>query len=267
MIQQGLNESLAGRFELLKIPHWYFNEINTCFGLTHEQYAWFGGYPGAMAFMKNEKRWKEYVKNSLIEATIAKDVLMLTSIHKPALMKQVFDMGVHYSAKILSYTKMLGHLQDAGNTVTIAHYLNLLDVAGLLTGLQKFYIEKHREKSSSPKWQIKNTALFSALTNLSFKQASTDSIKWGQVIESAIGAHLINRADEGNYEVYYWRHKNEEVDFVLVKDESIIAIEVKSGLTKSTWGMDTFRKKIPPCQSFIGRHLRFVLAGVFRNKP
>ncbi len=246
MLQQGLNESLAGRFELLKIPHWNFNEINSCFGLTHEQYAWFGGYPGAMPFIKNEKRWKEYVKNALIEATISKDVLMLTTIHKPALMKQVFEMGVHYSSKILSYNKMLGQLQDAGNTVTIAHYLNLLDVAGLLTGLQKFYIEKHREKSSSPKWQIKNTALFSALSKNSFKQVSNDAIKWGQVIESAIGAHLINMADEGDYEVYYWRHKNEEVDFILKKDDYIIAIEVKSGLSKFTRGMDTFRNKYNP---------------------
>jgi len=246
MLQQGLNESLAGRFELLKIPHWNYNEINSCFGLTHEQYAWFGGYPGAMPFIKNEKRWKEYVKNALIEATISKDVLMLTTIHKPALMKQVFEMGVHYSSKILSYNKMLGQLQDAGNTVTIAHYLNLLDVAGLLTGLQKFYIEKHREKSSSPKWQIKNTALFSALSKNSFKQVSNDAVKWGQVIESAIGAHLINMADEGDYEVYYWRHKNEEVDFILKRDDYIIAIEVKSGLTKFTKGMDTFRNKYNP---------------------
>ncbi len=246
MLQQGLNESLAGRFELLKIPHWNFNEMNNCFGLTHEQYAWFGGYPGAMPFIKNEKRWKEYVKNALIEAAISKDILMLTTIHKPALMKQVFEMGVHYSSKILSYNKMLGQLQDAGNTVTIAHYLNLLDVAGLLTGLQKFYIEKHREKSSSPKWQIKNTALFSALSKNSFKQVSNDSVKWGQIIESAIGAHLINMADEGDYEVYYWRHKNEEVDFILKKDENIIAIEVKSGLAKFTRGMDTFRNKYNP---------------------
>lgn len=246
MLQEGLNESLAGRFELLKIPHWSFSEMNTCFGITHEQYAWFGGYPGSMAFIKNEKRWKEYVKSALIETTISKDVLMLTTIHKPALMKQVFEMGVHYSSKILSYTKMLGQLQDAGNTVTIAHYLNLLNVAGLLTGLQKFYNEPHRKKSSSPKWQVKNTALCSALSDESLKQVSKDTVAWGQVIESAIGAHLINMADEGGYDVYYWRHKNEEVDYVLKKGDKIIAIEVKSGITKFTKGMDTFRKKYNP---------------------
>jgi len=246
MLQQGLNESLAGRFELLKIPHWCFNEMNECFGITHEQYAWFGGYPGSMAFIKNEKRWKEYVKAALIETTISKDVLMLTTIHKPALLKQVFDMGVHYSSKILSYTKMLGQLQDAGNTVTIAHYLNLLDVAGLLTGLQKFYNEAHRKRSSSPKWQVKNTALCSALSDENFKQITSNLVGWGQVIESAIGAHLINMADEGGYDVFYWRHNNEEVDYVLKKGEKVIAIEVKSGITKFTKGMDTFRKEYNP---------------------
>ncbi|MCF6351913.1 MAG: ATP-binding protein [Cyclobacteriaceae bacterium] len=247
MIQQGLNESLAGRFELLKIPHWCFNEMNECFGITHEQYAWFGGYPGSMAFIKNEKRWKEYVKTALIETTISKDVLMLTTIHKPALMKQVFEMGVHYSSKILSYTKMLGQLQDAGNTVTISHYLNLLNVAGLLTGLQKFYNEPHRKKSSSPKWQVKNTALCGALSSESFKQVSNKNpVKWDQVIESAIGAHLINMADQGGYEIYYWRHKNDEVDYVLQKGQTVIAIEVKSGLTKPTKGMHNFRIKYNP---------------------
>ncbi len=246
MLHQGINESLAGRFELLKIPHWSYTEMNECFGISHDQYAWFGGYPGSMAFIKSEKRWKEYVSSALIETTISKDVLMLTTIHKPALMKQVFELGVQYSAKILSFTKMLGQLQDAGNTVTIAHYLNLLDTAGLLAGLQKFYNESHRKKSSSPKWQVKNTALCGALSEKTFKQVKQELVSWGQVIESAIGAHLLNMADKGRYQVYYWRHKNEEVDYVLKKGEAIVALEVKSGLTKFTKGMQTFSTKYNP---------------------
>ena len=246
MLQQGLNESLAGRFELIKIPHWSFNEMKECFGFNAEQYAWFGGYPGAASLIEDETRWKDYIKNALIESTISKDILLLTKISKPALMRQVFELGVTYSSQILSYNKMLGQLQDAGNTTTISHYLQLLDTAGLLTGITKFYSEEHREKTSSPKWQVKNTALFSALSTLNYNAIREDTIKWGQVIESIIGAHLINKSEEGKYKVYYWRHRNEEVDFVIKKNDEIIGIEVKSGQTKPTKGMETFKKKYNP---------------------
>ena len=246
LLQQGLNESLAGRFELIQIPHWSYSEMKECFDITPEQYAWFGGYPGAVSFINEEARWKDYVRNALIEATISKDILMLTRVSKPALMRQVFEMGVRYSSKILSFNKMIGQLQDAGNTTTISHYLKLLDTAGLLAGIPKFYKEEHRVKASSPKWQIKNTALFSGLSALSFNEIKNDPVSWGQVIESAIGAHLINKANEGRYEVFYWRHRNDEVDFVLKKGSKIIGIEVKSGATKPTNGMKAFKEKFNP---------------------
>jgi len=246
MLQQGLNESLAGRFELIKIPHWSFSEMKSCFGYNAEQYAWFGGYPGAASLIDDENRWKEYIKNALIESTISKDILLLTKLSKPALMRQVFELGVNYSSQILSYNKMLGQLQEAGNTTTISHYLKLLDTAGLLTGITKFYNQEHREKTSSPKWQVKNSGLFSALSSLDFKTIREDTVKWGQIIESAIGAHLINKSEEGKYKVYYWRHRNDEVDFVLKKNDEIIGIEVKSGQTKPTKGMEVFKKKYNP---------------------
>ncbi len=246
MLQQGLNESLAGRFELIKIPHWSYTEMHDCFGINEEQYVWFGGYPGTISLLNDEERWKDYVKNALIESTISKDILMLTRISKPALMRQVFEIGVYYSAQILSFNKMLGQLQDAGNTTTIAHYLQILDTAGLLTGISKFYAEKFREKTSSPKWQVKNTALISALSYQGFDEIKQDFVKWGQVIESAIGAHLINKSEEGNYNVYYWRHRNDEVDFVIKKGDKIIGIEVKSGQTKPTKGMAAFKVKYNP---------------------
>jgi len=246
LLQHGLNESLAGRFELIKIPHWSYNEMYECFGFTAEQYAWFGAYPGSALLINDEDRWKEYVRDALIEATISKDILMLIQIEKPALMRQVFEMGVNYSSKILSYNKMLGQLQDAGNTTTIAHYLRLLDTAGLLTGIPKFYAETYRTKASTPKWQVKNTGLFSALSSIYFNDIQTDFVAWGQVIESVIGAHLINMAEEGNYKVYYWRHRNDEVDFVLQKGDKIIGIEVKSGQTKATKGMLNFKTKFNP---------------------
>lgn len=246
MLQQGLNESLAGRFELIKVPHWSFKEMNACFGIDAEQFAWFGGYPGSVFLMKDDKRWRDYVKNALIESTISKDILLLTRISKPALMRQVFEMGVSYSSQILSFNKMMGQLQDAGNTTTIAHYLQLLDTSGLLSGIPKFFIEEFRIKSSSPKWQVKNTALISAMSQQSYQETRSNFAKWGQVVESAIGAHLINKADEGNYKVFYWRHRNYEVDFVIKKGDKIIGIEVKSGKTKPTKGMDEFRRKFKP---------------------
>ena len=251
MLQKGLKESLAGRFELIEIPHWSFMEMKSCFNFTPEQYAWFGGYPGAAALVDDEDRFKDYVKNALIESTISKDILMLTNINKPALMRQVFELGVNYSSQILSYNKILGQLQDAGNTTTISHYLQLLDTAGLLTGISKYFFEKHRVKSSSPKWQVKNTALFSALSPLYFDTIQQHPVKWGQVIESIIGAHIINNAKEGKYKVYYWRHRNEEVDFVLQKNENLIGIEVKSGRTKPTKGMTTFKTKYHPQKIFL----------------
>lgn len=251
LLQQGLQESLAGRFELIKIPHWSFTEMQKCFGISAGQYAWFGAYPGAADIIDEEKRWKEYIKNAIIEATISKDILMLTRVDKPALMRQVLEMGVMYSSKILSYNKMIGQLQDAGNTTTISHYLRLLDTAGLLTGITKYYKEEYREKASSPKWQCKNSALFAALSSLSYNEIQTDLVKWGQVIESAIGAHLINMSVNEDYNVYFWRHRNDEIDFVLQKGDKLIGIEVKSGQAKSTGGMEAFKQKFKPYKIFL----------------
>lgn len=246
MIQQGLNESLAGRFELITMPHWSFSEMKSCFGYTADQYAWFGAYPGAVSLIGDEERWKDYIKNALIESTISKDILMLTRVSKPALMRQVFDLGIAYSSQILSYNKMLGQLQDAGNTTTISHYLKLLNTAGLLVGLPKYYHEEHRVKSSSPKWQAKNTALIAALSAMDFESIRLDFVRWGQIVESAIGAHLINQAETGRYQVFYWRHRNDEVDFVIKKNDKIIGIEVKSGRTRPTKGMGVFKEKYNP---------------------
>ena len=246
MLQKGLSESLAGRFELLIMPHWSFLEMHECFGFTEDQYAWFGGYPGPADMIGDEERWKDYVKNALIESTISKDILMLNRIEKPALMRQVFELGVAYSSQILSFNKMLGQLQEAGNTTTISHYLRILDTAGLLSGIPKYYAEKYRQKTSSLKWQVKNMALYSAISDLAFEQILQDTTKWGRVIESVIGAHLINFSGQGKYQIYYWRDRNDEVDFVLKKGEMLIGIEIKSGITKPTSGMFAFKKKFNP---------------------
>ena len=137
LMQRGLTESLAGRFEIVHLPHWSYAEMQAAFGFTLEQYLYFGGYPGAAPLIADPPRWRRYLLDSLIETTIARDVLLMTRVDKPALLRRLFELGCRYSGQVLSYTKMLGQLQDAGNTTTLAHYLELLAGAGMLTGLSK----------------------------------------------------------------------------------------------------------------------------------
>ncbi len=240
LLQKGLSESLAGRFEVLKVYHWCYNEMQEAFGFSPEQYVWFGAYPGSVDLVGNEKRWKDYIINAIVNTTVNQDILMMTRIDKPALMRQVFDLGCLYSGQVLSYNKMLGQLQDAGNTTTIAHYAELLSNAGLIASLNKIYSEPVRQKNSIPKWQVYNNALFSALVKDSYKDRLYNPGKWGRHVESAIGVNLINQAQEKDFEVYYWKHKDEEVDFVLKKGDAIVALEVKSGKAKKTKGMGRF---------------------------
>lgn len=246
LLQQGLTESLAGRFESMYIPHWSYSEMNQAFGFTHEQYAWFGGYPGAASLIDDEERWRQYVMNSLIETSVSKDIVMLTRIEKPALLKRVFELACVYSGKELSYTKMLGQLQDAGNTVTLAHYLTLLDQAGLVAGLEKYAGERVRQRASSPKYQVHNNGLLAAQHKLMFEEAMQDASAWGRVVESAVGAHLLNAALENNMKLWYWRDGNNEVDFVLEQRGRVIGIEVKSGKREHNLGLEKFDKAFKP---------------------
>lgn len=246
MLMAGLTESLTGRFELTLFKHWSLKEMNAAFGWTADQYAWLGAYPGTVSLAHDEHRWKEYVSNALIETSISKDVLMLTRVDKPALLRRLFDLGCNYSAQMLSYTKMLGQLLDAGNTVTLAHYLELLASAGLLTGLEKYAPNTLRQRSSSPKFQVYNNALMSAQRHETLAEAKADPILWGRVVESAVGAHLVNAAIGGRIEVHYWRDRNNEVDFVLTGKGKSVGIEVKSNGEARTKGMDAFQKTFRP---------------------
>lgn len=246
LIQEGLTESLAGRFEVLPMWHWTFAEMNEAFGLEAEEYVWFGGYPGPTDLIEDEERWKKYVRDALVEPTVSKDIFMLSRIHKPALLRRLFDLACSYSGQILSYNKMIGQLQDAGNTTTLAHYLELLDSAGLVSGLDKFYPAKVRQRGSSPKLQVQNTALISALTASSFQEVRRNPQEWGRWVESAVGAHLLSHTKQNGIQLYYWRHVNNEVDFVLTKGKQVIALEVKSGRMRNRQGMDAFNKRYHP---------------------
>jgi len=246
LIQTGLTESLAGRFEIIHVPHWSFSEMQTAFDWSVEQYIYFGGYPGAAELIGDEVRWRRYITDSLIETTISRDILLMTRVDKPALLRRMFSLACEYSGQILSYQKMLGQLHDAGNTVTLAHYLSLLNGAGLAVGLSKYSGQKVRQRASSPKLQVLNTALLTALASNTFADARAERDYWGRVVESAVGAHLLNSSAGTGIEVHYWSDGNREVDFVLTAGKTIVGIEVKSGKRATSLpGMAAFAKAFP----------------------
>lgn len=247
LVARGLSESLAGRFEILHLPHWSFSEMHDAFGWTVEQFIHFGGYPGAAPLVKDHTRWSRYILDALIETTVSRDVLLLSRVDKPALLRRLFELSCRYSGQILSYTKMLGQLQDAGNTTTLAHYLDLLAGAGMVAGLQKYAKDGARTRGSSPKLQVFNTGLMTAQSGLIPEEAHKDAAYWGRLVESAVGAHLLNAAAAGECELFYWRDGNAEVDFVVRSGRSLTAIEVKSGRPREALpGMAAFTAAFRP---------------------
>ncbi len=251
LLEKGLSESLAGRFEEIRMSHWSYPEMKECFGFSLEQYLFYGGYPGAASLIDDDDRFQQYIQSSIIEATINKDILMDTPISKPALLRQTFELGAAYSGQLLSLNKMLGALQDAGNTATLAGYIHLLEESGLLCGLQKFSIDTARRKASIPKLQVYNNALKRVYNPFTFEQTIRDRKIWGHIFESGIGAYLVSQAFIHRFEVFYWRERNDEVDFILCKKGSVVAIEVKSNAEKKTDGLAKFRQLFRPQSSFI----------------
>jgi hypothetical protein len=244
LIQRGLHESLAGRFEVIALPHWSFGEMQAIFGWDLEQFVYYGGYPGAAPLIEEPERWKRYIIDSLIETTISRDILLLTRVDKPALLRRLFFLACDYSGQVLSYQKMLGQLVDAGNTVTLAHYLELLTGAGMVTGLSKYAQGQVRQRGSSPKLQVFDTALMTAQRSESFTELRRAGDDWGRLVESAVGAHLLNTSMGTNIELTYWRERNLEVDFILRSGKKATAIEVKSGRRREALpGMDAFGKR------------------------
>lgn len=252
LIAQGLTESLAGRFETIALSHWSLDEMRSAFGWSLEEYLFYGGYPGAAPLIAEPARWKRYVLDSLVETSISRDVLLLSRVDKPALLRQLFELACHYSGQILSYTKMLGQLQDAGNTTTLAHYLDLLAGAGMVCGLPKYAGDVARRRGSSPKLQVLNTALMTALSDYSLAEARADREFWGRLVESAVGAHLANASMRGENTLHYWREQNQEVDFVVKSGRRLIAIEVKSGrVPLAHAGTEAFVKAFHPQRTLL----------------
>ena len=252
LVQRGLSESLAGRFETLRLPHWSFPEMRDAFGWSVDQYLFYGAYPGAAPLIRQPARWARYIRDALIEPTIARDVLLLSRVDKPALLRRLFELGCAYSGQILSYTKMIGQLQEAGNTTTLAHYLDLLAGTGMVAGLQKYAGSTARRRGSSPKFQVLNTALITAQAGKSFTQMRQDPEFRGRLVESAVGAHLANAAMEGNLDLFYWRDRNREVDFVVRVGDVLVALEVKSGRAPQVLpGMAAFDKAFSPTRKLL----------------
>ena len=253
LLQEGLTESLGGRFEVTYLGHWTLREMQEAFGWSPEKYVWHGGYPGSASLVDDEMRWKRYLNDSIIETSISRDILMLTRVDKPALLRRLFETGVRYSGMELSYTKVLGQLQDSGNTTTLSHYLTLLGSAGLLSGIEKYSGSVARQRSSSPKFMVHNTALMSSSDAEHFSSIREHPARWGRYVESAVGAHLLDGNAKGHYKLYYWRKGNLEVDFVLVRDNHILALEVKSGRIRGRSGLEQFKNEFP--------HSRVMLIG------
>ena len=251
LLKDGLTESLAGRYELIRMPHWSFSEMRDAFGMDVNQYIYFGGYPGGAKLIGNESRWRRYIKDSIIDPAIERDILMTKNVYKPELMRRLFDLGCTYSGEELSLTKMLGQLQDVGNVTTLANYLTTLDESQLLCGLRKYANDNARKYNSVPKLFVYNTSLLSALSGISFGKLYATPKEWGRWVESAVGAHILNYADEQDYKVYYWRERNDEVDFIIESSRQCVAIEVKSGRRTRNSGLSVFSKRYNPKLSFV----------------
>lgn len=255
LIRKGLTESLAGRYELIRLGHWTYQEMHDSFGVTIDEYVYFGGYPGPAHLIKDEKRWRKYIKDSLVAPAIDKDVIMTSNIYRPALMKRLFEIGCSYSSEILSLTKLAGQLQDAGNVTTLAGYLDILTECNMLTGLQKYANDDARKYNSIPKYQVYNNALMTAYRGNGYIKDRTDPEVWGRFVESAVGAYLLNMAEELEYNVYYWRERNDEVDYIIQTEGNCIAIEVKSGRRGMNSGLPKFDSLFHPKRSFVvGTH-------------
>jgi predicted AAA+ superfamily ATPase len=251
LLREGLAESLAGRFFLHRCPHWSFAECRKAFGWTLDQWLYFGGYPGAAAFAPDEAEWRQYVSESLVETVLARDVLQMHRIAKPALLRHLFALAASFPAQVFSYNKMLGQLHDAGNTTTLAHYLQILDSAMLASGLEAFWRGRVKKRGSSPKLILWNNALVNAVSARTLEQSLQDPAWRGRLVENAVGAHLLNGLSPADHTVTYWRDGDLEVDFVVTAGGIDLAFEVKSGRSGKTSGLQAFRKLYPDSRALL----------------
>lgn len=239
-IQKGLSESLTGRFRLIRVYHWNFAESKLGYGLSFEQYLKIGGYPGSYVFKGSD--WESYLKHSIVSTVIEKDILQYQNVKSPALFKQAFEILCSYPAQEISYTKLLGQLQDKGNVELVKYYLQLYEGAFLFKTLEKYSEKTVLTKASSPKILPMAPALYylGILDDYSAEEK-------GRVFELLVGAQLVRTEEK----VFYWRNGNDEVDFVVKRGRRVWAIEVKSGRKKTSKGLVAFCKQFPSAKTVV----------------
>jgi uncharacterized protein len=237
-IHEGLKESLTGRFQLIRAHHWDYTRSKKLASFDVQKFVRYGGYPGSYALLDRPAKWKSYLHDSIIETVIGKDILQIARVAKPALFRQAFKIIMSYPAQDISYTKLLGQLQDKGNTDLIKHYIELFEAAFLLESIYKFSGKAVLSRSSSPKL----IPLCGALID---REVFETHSGYGRAVEAAVGACLI----QNGFKVEYWRDGQNEVDYIVKNEGILFAIEVKSGRLRSTKGMDAFRKLYPSARS------------------
>jgi predicted AAA+ superfamily ATPase len=247
-IHQGLNESLTGRFQMIRAHHWDFERSRKLVGMDVEQFIRCGGYPGSYGLLTKPQKWESYIQDSIVETVIGKDILQIARIAKPALFRQAFRILMSYPAQDISYTKLLGQLQDKGNTDLIKHYIGLYEAAFLLQSIPKYSGSLVASRTSSPK-------LIPLCGALIHRDVITTKEGYGRAVEAAVGAILI----QSGLQVEYWRDGNSEVDFVTQFGGILYAIEVKSGRQRSTKGPLDFAKRYPAA------HVVFVSEATLEN--
>ena len=243
LLQKGLEESLEGRFETIKMGYWDWQEMHDAFGFSMDEYVYFGGFPGLAPDIQDEDRWRNLMEDSIISPILTRDILEIEEIRNPALLRQVFELACTESAKELSLTKMQGTM-NSGTVPTIKNYLDILSKSMTVQPLQNYFPSRIKEKQSVPKMQVYNNAFRNRFGKFSFDEARVDPAEWGRQVESAVGAHLANRAMTDDYELFYWRNeRRQECDYVLRKGQALVAIEVKSGSVDKTVGFEKFKEQ------------------------
>jgi len=247
LIQDGLTESLAGRFLLHRFPHWSLPEMQELCGWGLTQWLYYGGYPGGAPLVASETTWRSYILDSLIETTLSRDILQLQRITKPALLRALFFTAMKHPAEIISYTKLMGLIPDAGNASTVAHYTQLLASAFLLQPLPLY--PSHSSRASKPKIIVQNNALITATSDRSFDETAHNSHRIGRLAENAVGAHLLNTLHPSEYRVSYFRERvrgrDLEVDFVITRGDTVVALEVTTAESHSRAGIEAFKQQVP----------------------
>ncbi|WP_420463143.1 ATP-binding protein [Candidatus Palauibacter sp.] len=246
----GRGESLAGRFMSFPVRHWSLSEMAEAFDVTLDEYIFFGGYPGAIRHADDVRRWRHYMASSIVNPIFDRDILALTRVDKPSLMRQLVKMAPE-SGKILEYQTIAGRLKDAGSLTTLQHYVDLLSDAGIMTQLPNYSGSAVQRVASNPKLLALNSGLMTALSGYSFDAARADRTFWGQVVETAVGAHLHNTLETAMH-VAYWRDGADEVDFVLFQGPHVLGIEVKSGRRRG-WprGLRAFEERFPRTRTLL----------------